>query len=76
MTAYNFVFCQMALNNGCYITSNLSQKKRTSLSIGTYLEVSILEARKKRVASRELLAKDIDPKEYKDDQHRVISQLR
>jgi integrase len=45
-------------------------KKRTSLSLGTYPEVSILEARKKRVASRELLAKDIDPKEYKDDQHR------
>jgi len=45
-------------------------KKRTSLSLGSYPEVSILEARKKRVASRELLAKDIDPKEYKDDQHR------
>lgn len=45
-------------------------KKRTSLSLGAYPEVSILEARKKRVASRELLAKDIDPKEYKDDQHR------
>jgi integrase len=45
-------------------------KKRTSLSLGAYPEVSILEARKKRLASRELLAKDIDPKEYKDDQHR------
>tara|TARA_R110002060_G_scaffold78208_1_gene90992 strand:+ start:100 stop:1347 length:1248 start_codon:yes stop_codon:yes gene_type:complete len=45
-------------------------KKRTSLSLGAYPEVSIQEARKKRVASRELLAKDIDPKEYKDDQHR------
>jgi integrase len=45
-------------------------KKRTSLSLGAYPEVSILEARKKRVASRELLAKNIDPKEYKDDQHR------
>ncbi|MFT6901148.1 MAG: integrase [Colwellia sp.] len=45
-------------------------KKRTSLSLGSYPEVSILEARKKRVVSRELLAKDIDPKEYKDDQHR------
>jgi integrase len=45
-------------------------KKRTSLSLGAYPEVSILEARKKRVASRELLAKDIDPKEYKDDHHR------
>ena len=45
-------------------------KKRTSLSLGAYPEISILEARKKRVASRELLAKDIDPKEYKDDLHR------
>lgn len=45
-------------------------KKRTSLSLGSFPEVSLLEARKKRVASRELLAKDIDPKEYKDDQHR------
>lgn len=45
-------------------------KKRTSLGLGAYPEVSLAEARKKRVATRELLAKDIDPKEYKDDQHR------
>jgi integrase len=45
-------------------------KKRTSLGLGAYPEVSLAEARKKRVAARELLAKDIDPKEFKDDKHR------
>jgi integrase len=45
-------------------------KKRTSIGLGAYPEVSLAEARKKRVAARELLAKDIDPKEFKDDKHR------
>tara|TARA_R110001583_G_scaffold105804_3_gene253838 strand:+ start:94 stop:1332 length:1239 start_codon:yes stop_codon:yes gene_type:complete len=45
-------------------------KKRTSLGLGAYPEISLAEARKKRVAARELLAKDIDPKEFKDDKHR------
>tara|TARA_R110001583_G_scaffold47238_1_gene147979 strand:+ start:132 stop:1379 length:1248 start_codon:yes stop_codon:yes gene_type:complete len=45
-------------------------KKRTSFSLGSYPDVSLANARAKRVSSRELLAKDIDPKEYKDDQHR------
>jgi integrase len=45
-------------------------KTRTSMGFGTYPEVSLAEARKKRVAARELLAKDIDPKEFKDDKHR------
>tara|TARA_R110001592_G_scaffold303826_1_gene576072 strand:+ start:140 stop:844 length:705 start_codon:yes stop_codon:yes gene_type:complete len=45
-------------------------KKRTSLGLGAYPEVSLANARKKRVAARELLAKDIDPKEYKDDKYR------
>lgn len=45
-------------------------KKRTSLGLGAYPEISLAEARKKRVAARELLAKDIDPKEHKDDKHR------
>lgn len=45
-------------------------KKRTSISFGAYPEVSLANARKKRVAARELLAKDIDPKEHKDDKHR------
>ena len=33
-------------------------KKRTSIGLGAYPEVSLAEARKKRVAARELLAKD------------------
>ncbi len=45
-------------------------KKRTSMSFGTYPEVSLANARKKRTSARELLAQDIDPKEYKDDKHR------
>ncbi|MFQ3194722.1 MAG: integrase [Colwellia sp.] len=45
-------------------------KKRTSMTFGKYPEVSLAAARKKRVAARELLAKDIDPKEFKDDKHR------
>jgi integrase len=45
-------------------------KKRTSIGLGAYPEVSLAEARKKRLAARELLAKDIDPKEHKDDKHR------
>jgi integrase len=45
-------------------------KKRTSMTFGKYPEISLAEARKKRVAARELLAKDIDPKEFKDDKHR------
>lgn len=43
-------------------------KKRTSLSFGTYPEVSIADAREKRKSARELLAKDIDPKEHRDEQ--------
>jgi len=43
-------------------------KVRTSLSFGNYPEVSIAEARSKRKIARELLAKDIDPKEHRDEQ--------
>ncbi|MBL4899530.1 MAG: integrase arm-type DNA-binding domain-containing protein, partial [Colwellia sp.] len=45
-------------------------KKRTSLSLGSYPDVSIADARKRKLAARELLAQDIDPKEHRDDQHR------
>jgi len=45
-------------------------KKRTSISLGAYPAVSLADVRKKRTAARELLAKDIDPKEYKYDKHR------
>jgi len=45
-------------------------KKRSSMGFGTYPEVSLAQARKKRDDARELLAQEIDPKEYKDDQFR------
>lgn len=46
-------------------------KKRTSLSLGSYPAVTLAEARKRRTESRELLAKDIDPKEHRDEQNRI-----
>jgi integrase len=45
-------------------------KKRTSLSFGTYPEISLAQARKLRTEAKELLAQDIDPKEHRDDIHR------
>jgi integrase len=41
-------------------------KKRTSISFGSYPEVSLKTARERKVAARELLAKDIDPKEHRE----------
>jgi hypothetical protein len=46
-------------------------KKRTSLSFGSYPELSIAEARKKRTEAKELLAKDIDPQEHRDEKSRL-----
>jgi len=43
-------------------------KVRTSLSFGSYPEVSIADARSKCKAARELLAKNIDPKEHREEQ--------
>lgn len=43
-------------------------KKRTNIGFGTYPDVSLAQARRKRDAARELVAKDIDPKEHKDEQ--------
>jgi len=45
-------------------------KKRANLSFGSYPELSLANARKKRNEARELLAQDIDPKEHKDQQAR------
>lgn len=45
-------------------------KKRTSMGFGTYPEVSLAQARKKRDEAREQLAQGIDPKEFKEDQFR------
>jgi integrase len=42
-------------------------KKRTTLSLGSYPEVSLADARTKRLDARVLLAKDIDPKEHRDE---------
>ena len=43
-------------------------KKRTSISLGSYPDVSLADARQKKRDARELLAKDIDPKLYKEEQ--------
>lgn len=46
-------------------------KKRTSLSLGAYPAVSLAKARIKRNTANELLAKDIDPKEHRDENSRL-----
>lgn len=46
-------------------------KKRTSLSFGNFPEVSLAQARQKRLEARELVAQDIDPKEHKEEQYRA-----
>jgi len=48
-------------------------KKRTSLGLGSYPDVSLADARKKRASAKELLADDIDPKEHRDDLHRSMA---
>ena len=45
-------------------------KVRTSLSFGPYPDLSLADARHKRTKARALLAKDIDPKDHRDDQAR------
>jgi integrase len=42
-------------------------KKRTCLSFGSYPEISLAEARQHRDAARQLLAKEIDPKDYREE---------
>lgn len=44
-------------------------KKRTNLSFGQYPATTLANARKKREEARELLSRDIDPKEFKDQQY-------
>ncbi len=46
-------------------------KKRTSLSFGLYPTISLAEARSKRNDAKELLAKEIDPKEHRDETSRL-----
>ena len=45
-------------------------KKRTSLSFGAYPALSLANARIKRDAAKELLTKDIDPKDHRDETNR------
>jgi len=42
-------------------------KKRTCLSFGSFPEISLAEARKLRDTARQLLAKDIDPKDNREE---------
>lgn len=43
-------------------------KKRTCISFGAFPDLSLANARGKRDTARELLAKDIDPKEQRDEE--------
>lgn len=47
-------------------------KKRTNMSFGPYPALSISNARKKRDAAKVLLAQDIDPKEHRDEEERLV----
>lgn len=46
-------------------------KKRANMSFGSFPEVSLAQARAKRLDARELLANEIDPQEHRDEQKRV-----
>jgi len=45
-------------------------KKRTCLSFGSYPELSLAEARRKREIARKLLANNIDPKDHREESNR------
>jgi len=47
-------------------------KARANISFGAYPEVTLLDARAKRLAARTLLTQDIDPKEHRDDNERKL----
>ncbi|WP_077340022.1 integrase domain-containing protein [Pseudocolwellia agarivorans] len=46
-------------------------KKRTSLSFGSYPDISLADARKMRQESKDLLAQNIDPKSYREEQEQA-----
>ncbi len=71
VTDFNYASSQMVQNHGYLITAGHTQKKRTCLSFGSFPEVSLAEARGKRNAARELLIKDIDPKEHREETNRL-----
>ncbi len=43
-------------------------KKRTNISFGSYPDISLAEARKRRSDAKKLIAHNIDPKQHKDEQ--------
>jgi integrase len=45
-------------------------KKRTSLSFGSYPEISLADARKNRQSAKDLLADNVDPKNFREEQDR------
>jgi integrase len=49
-------------------------RKRTSISFGPYPAVSLAEARKLRMAAKELLAKGLNPKDERDTQQRLTDE--
>ncbi len=49
-------------------------KKRANLSLGAYPALSLAKAREKRTEYKELLAQEIDPKEYLDEKATINSQ--
>jgi len=48
-------------------------KKRTNLSLGSFPQVSLAQARAKKLEARELLAREIDPQEHRDERKRIAS---
>ena len=54
-----------------FVYSRPYTKKRTSLSFGSFPPLSLADARAKREDARKLLANNIDPKEYRDEQERL-----
>ena len=48
-----------------------NSKKRTEMSLGTFPNVSLQDARIKRAECRELLAKGIDPQDHREQQQRA-----
>ncbi|GBL03144.1 phage integrase family site specific recombinase [Glaciecola sp. KUL10] len=48
-------------------------KSRTSISLGVYPEVSLLDARKRKNEAREQLANGVDPKTTRDQERQMLA---
>lgn len=57
--------------NWLFNYTNPNTLKRTNISLGSYPDVSLSSASKKRTEFRELLASGIDPKQHRIDQERI-----